>query len=63
MAMQDKAWMTLYLFSAWVPHFIGSMRRLGGISPTIRYLLILDGDNNHITLDVVQEVEATGWIY
>jgi hypothetical protein len=60
MAMQQKAWMTSYLFSAWISHFIASVRRIGAISPVNRHLLILDGHNSHITLDVVREASAAG---
>lgn len=58
MAMQQRAWMTSYLFSAWIPHFIASVRRIGAISPENRHLLILDGHNNHVTLDVVREANV-----
>jgi hypothetical protein len=30
MAMQPRAWMTSYLFSAWISHFLECVRRLGG---------------------------------
>jgi hypothetical protein len=60
MAMQPRAWMTSYLFSAWISHFIESVRRLGGISPEKRHLLILDGHNSHVTLEVVQEAKSAG---
>jgi hypothetical protein len=60
MAMQQRAWMTSYLFSAWMSHFIASVRGRGGISPENRHLLILDGHNNHVTLDVVKEANAAG---
>ena len=60
MAMQQRAWMTSYLFSAWISHFIASVRRVGDISPQNRHLLILDGHNSHVTLDVVREASAAG---
>jgi hypothetical protein len=60
MAMQPRAWMTTYLFSAWLSHFIESVQRQGGISQERRHLLILDGHNSHCTLDVVQEARAAG---
>ena len=60
MAMQQRAWMTTYLFSAWISHFIASVRRECGISPENRHLLILDGHNSHVTLDVVMEARAAG---
>lgn len=60
MAMQQRAWMTSYLFSAWISHFIASVRKVGAISPENRHLLILDGHNSHVTLDVVREASAAG---
>ena len=33
MAMEPRAWMTTYLFSAWVSHFIASIKQSIGISP------------------------------
>ena len=52
--------MTTYLFSAWISHFIACVRRVGEISPDHRYLLILDGHNSHVTLEVVQKARAAG---
>lgn len=60
MAMQPRAWMTTYLFSAWLSHFIESVQIQGGISQERRHLLILDGHKSHCTLDVVQEARAAG---
>jgi hypothetical protein len=60
MAMQPRAWMTSYLFSAWISHFLESMRRLGGISLERRHLLILDSYNSHVTLEVVMEAKRVG---
>ena len=60
MVMQQRAWMTSYLFSAWILHFIASVRRVGNISPENRHLLILDGHNSHVTLDVVREASDAG---
>jgi hypothetical protein len=60
MAMQPHAWMTSYLFSAWISHFIESVRKLGGISPEQRHLLILDSHNSHVTLDVAMEAKIVG---
>jgi hypothetical protein len=53
MAMHGRAWMTTYLFSAWISHFIEAVKGIGGISPSQRHLLILDGHNSHVTLEVV----------
>ena len=60
MAMQPRAWMTTYLFSAWILHFIASICRVGEISPEHRHLFILDGHNSHVTLEVVQKARAIG---
>ena len=60
MSMQPRAWMTSYLFSAWISHFIESVQRMGGISTDQRHLLILDGHASHITFDVVQEAREAG---
>jgi hypothetical protein len=60
MAMQPRAWMTSYLFSAWISHFLESVNRLGGISPQRHHLLILDGHNSHVILDVVIEAKRVG---
>ena len=60
MAMQPRAWMTTYLFSAWLSHFIESVQSMGGISTEHMHLLILDGHNSHCTLDVVLEARAAG---
>ena len=60
MAMQPRAWMTSYLFSAWISQFIASIRRNGVISPDHRHLLILDGHCSHATLEVIQEARSAG---
>ena len=60
MAMQQKAWMTSYLFSEWISHFIKSIERVGGISPERRHLLILNDHNSHITLEVAGQAKAVG---
>lgn len=60
MAMQPRAWMTSYLFSAWISHFIQSVADLGGISPTRRHLLILDGHGGHVTLAVAIAAKRAG---
>ena len=58
MAMQHRAWMTSYLFSSWLSHFMASVRGRGGISHENRHLLILQGHNSHVTLDVVKDASA-----
>ena len=60
MAVQEKAWMTSYLFSTWMSHFIKNVQRLEDISPDHQHLLILDGHNSHVTLEVVREAKAVG---
>ena len=60
MAMQPRAWMTLYLFSAWISHFVTSIRRHSVLSPEHRHLLILDGHNSHVTLEVAQQAKTIG---
>jgi hypothetical protein len=60
MSIQPRAWMTPYLFSAWISHFIENVQRLGGISLDRYHLLILNRHNSHVTLDVVHEAKTTG---
>lgn len=60
MAMQPRAWMTSYLFSAWISHFIACICHIGAISPDHRHLLILDGHSSHATLEVIQEARSAG---
>jgi hypothetical protein len=60
MAMQPRTWMTSYLFSAWISHFLESVSRVGGISPDHWHLLILDGNNSHVTLEVAVEAKMVG---
>jgi hypothetical protein len=60
MAMNKKAWMTAFLFSAWLDHFILALKRLGEISPSCPDLLIMDGHSIHVTIDVVRKAKAVG---
>ena len=60
MAMQAKAWMTGFLFSSWIAHFVKALESSGGVSPTNRHLLILDEHNSHVTLDVVYKAKQNG---
>ena len=60
MAMQPRTWMTSYLFSAWILHFLESVSRVGCISPEHRHLLILDGHNSDVTLEVAVEAKKVG---
>jgi hypothetical protein len=60
MAMQPEGWMTALLFSQWISHFIKALESRGGVSPTTRHLLIVDGHNSHVTLEVVQKAMEVG---
>jgi len=60
MALQEKAWMTSYLFSAWLSHFIKNVNKIGVISTQRRHLLVLDGHNSHVTLEVACHVKSVG---
>ena len=60
MAMQSAAWMTQVLFSSWISHFIATLERCGGVSLEHRHLLIVDGHNSHVTIDVVMKVMEVG---
>lgn len=60
MAMQPRAWMTAFLFSKWISHFIKCVQETDNISPSNRHLLVLDGHNSHVTLDVVYQARDVG---
>ena len=60
MAMQTKAWMIATLFSHWISHFIRCLESKGGILNERCHLLILDGQNSHVTLEVVQKCKEVG---
>ena len=60
MAMQPNAWMTAFLFSAWISHFISIVKERYGISMQNRHLLVLDGHGSHVTLEVVQKAREQG---
>ena len=60
MAMQPNAWMTKWLFESWISHFIGTLKATTGIDESKRHLLILDGHNSHVTLEVVQLAMNSG---
>jgi imidazoleglycerol phosphate dehydratase HisB len=60
MAMQPERWITAFLFSQWISHFIKSLESRGGVSPTNRHLLIVDGHNSHVTLEVVHKAMQVG---
>ena len=52
--MQQNAWMTKWLFESWISHFIECLKKGFGVDLINRYLLILDGHNLHVTLEVVK---------
>ena len=54
MGMQQNAWMTRWLFESWISHFLEYLKAGPGIDHTNRHLLILDGHNSHVTLEVVK---------
>jgi hypothetical protein len=60
MAMQPNAWMTKWLFESWISHFINVLKETTGIDETNRHLLILDGHNSHVTLEVVTVAMNSG---
>jgi hypothetical protein len=60
MAMARKAWMSRPLFYAWLSHFITRVKERYELSPSSRHLLILDGLNSHVTLEVVHKAAQVG---
>ena len=54
MGMQPNAWMTRWLFESWILHFIDYLRRGPGLDQRNCHLLILDGYNSHVSLEVVK---------
>ena len=60
MAMQENGYMTSYLFSRWMDHFIEQLEELGNLSPSNRHLIVLDGHKSHLTLDVIQKAKEHG---
>jgi hypothetical protein len=60
MAMQSNAWMTRWLFESWISHFIGCLKKGPGIDQANRHLLVLDGHNSYITLEVVAVAMESG---
>ena len=54
MGMQPNAWMTRWLFESWISHFIECLKRGLSIDLQNRHVLILDGHNSHVTLEVVR---------
>jgi hypothetical protein len=60
MGMQKNAWMTGHLFEKWLNHFAENLEKRGGISPTNKHLLILDGHNSHVTIEVIEKAWILG---
>ena len=60
MGMQQNAWMTRWLFESWISHFLEYLKAGPGIDHTNRHLLILDGHNSHVTLEVVKVSMQSG---
>ena len=60
MGMQANAWMTRWLFESWISHFIECLKQGPGIDLQNRHILILDGHNSHVTLEVVRILMESG---
>ena len=60
MGMQPNAWMTKWLFESWILHFIECLRRGPGIDLNNRHLLVLDGHNSHVMLEIMKIAMQSG---
>lgn len=60
MAMARKTWMSGPLFYTWLSHFIARVKESFDLSQTSRHLLILDGHNSHVTLEVIHKASQAG---
>jgi hypothetical protein len=60
MAMAKKAWMSGPLFYAWLSHFITRLKERFELSTTSRHLLILDGHNSRVTLEIIHKATEAG---
>ena len=61
LAMQPKAWMTSFLFSKWVAHFISYVQEKGGkMSLENRHVLIMNDHNSHAAVEVVHQALSIG---
>ena len=60
MAMQLEAWMILFLFNKGISHLICALEKRGGISNENRHLLIVDGHNFHVIMEVVVQAMKVG---
>ena len=54
MDMQPNVWMTKWLFESWISHFIECLKKEPCIDLSNMHLLVLDGHNSHVTLEVVR---------
>ena len=54
MGMQPNAWMTRWLFESWISHFLECLKNGPKVDHSNCHLLILDGHNSHVTLEVVK---------
>ena len=52
--------MTTTLFSHWILHFIRLLESMGEISQERHHLLIFDGHNSHVTLQIVHKCMEVG---
>ena len=60
MAMQPEASMTQFLFSKWTSHFICALCNRKSISKENRHLLIMNGHNSNVTVDVIVQAMEVG---
>ena len=52
--------MTGTLFHKWINYFLHHVDQMYGISNENRHLLIMDGHNSHVTLDVAHAAQKVG---
>ena len=52
--------MIQFLFSKWLSHFIRALCERGGVSVQNRHLLIVDGHNSHVIVEVVVQAMEVG---
>ena len=60
MGMQPNSWMTKWLFESWISHFIECLRKELGLDLSNKHLLVLDGHNSHVTLEVMKTAMESG---
>jgi len=58
MAIQKKAWMTLFIFKEWLSIFKKFIIR--DIFQTKQHLLILDGHSSHVTMQAIEQAIEFG---